>query len=108
MRMDDENKPDLSYFRLTPKEVLEKRFGMLHDVDDYISEMIQYCDDKQDLIALGSVLLVMSKNILTSVVDKESWADSVNQYTIDVMDEPDVTPKRWSYKSVDDYKGKYF
>jgi hypothetical protein len=108
MRMSDEHIPKISKNKLTPNEVLEKRFGMLHDVDDYITEMIQYCDDKQDLIALGSVLLVMSKNILTSVVNKKEWADSLKQYTVDVMEEPEVTPKRWSYKSVDEYKGKYF
>jgi hypothetical protein len=106
--MSDENTPDLSHLRLSKTEVLQKRFHMLHDIDDYVTEMIQYCDDEQDLIALGSVLIVMSKNILTSVVGKKAWAESIKQYTVDVIDEPEVKSKRWSQVPVDEYKGKFY
>ena len=53
---------------------------MIEEIDDFICESIQYCDDPQDLIAIGSFLQVISKNILTSALgDKQKWAASITQ-----------------------------
>jgi hypothetical protein len=106
--MSDENIPTLPERKLTSKEILENRFCMIHEIDDYIQETIQLCDSPEDLIALGSVLQVMSKNILTSVLQKREWAESITQYTLDVIEEPDVPRKKWGRIEVDDYKGKFF
>lgn len=105
--MSDENIPTLPERKLTSKEILENRFCMVHEIDDYIQETIQLCDSQEDLIALGSVLQVMSKNILTSVLNKREWAESITQYTLDVVDEPDP-PKNWAKVDVEKYKGKFF
>lgn len=70
--------------RLTGKERQEKRVSLMEDVDEYIQEIILYCDDQEDLIALGSLLQVLSKNILTTVMDKGDWKHVINKFTQDV------------------------
>lgn len=70
--------------RLTTRERKEKRVSLMEDVDDYIQEIIMYCDDEEDLIALGSLLQVLSKNVLTSVMDKGDWRHVIDKFTRDV------------------------
>lgn len=70
--------------RLTTRERKEKRVSLMEDVDDYIQEIIMYCDDEEDLIALGSLLQVLSKNVLTSVMDKGDWRHTIDKFTRDV------------------------
>ena len=70
--------------RLTTRERKEKRVSLMEDVDEYIQEIVMYCDDEEDLIALGSLLQVLSKNVLTSVMDKGDWRHVIDKFTKDV------------------------
>jgi len=76
--------------RLTQRERQEKRVSLMEDVDDYIKEIVMYCDDEEDLIALGSLLQVLSKNVLTSVMDKGDWRHIINKFTKDVEHQQDT------------------
>jgi hypothetical protein len=82
---------------------------MINEIDDYICETIQYCDDPEDLIAIGSLLQVMSKNILTTAMaDKRKWAESVTQYALDTL-EDDVNDRiRTGDTPVETFKGIYY
>ena len=86
--------------RLTHRERAEKRHDMCVDVDDYIKEIILYCDDEEDLIALGSVLQILSKNILTSVMKKEDWRGIIGDYIRNVEQERDFGSIRKQYKDL--------
>ncbi len=70
----------------------------MEDVDSYIKETIQYCDDEEELIALGSVLQIISKNILTSVMDKKEWKSAIGSFIDDVEKEKDFGSIRKQYK----------
>jgi hypothetical protein len=70
--------------RLTSRERQQKRVSLMEDVDDYIKEIVMYCDDEEDLIALGSLLQVLSKNVLTSVMDKGDWRHIIDKFARDV------------------------
>ena len=76
--------------RLTGRERQEKRVSLMEDVDDYIKEIVMYCDDEEDLIALGSLLQVLSKNILTTVMDKGDWRHIIGKFLRDVEKQQDV------------------
>jgi hypothetical protein len=76
--------------RLTGRERKQKRVSLMEDVDDYIKEIVMYCDDEEDLIALGSLLQVLSKNILTSVMDKGDWRHIINKFLRDVEKQQDA------------------
>lgn len=80
--------------RLTTRERKEKRVSLMEDVDDYIQEIIMYCDDEEDLIALGSLLQVLSKNVLTSVMDKGDWRHVIDKFTKDVEKQQTPTDTR--------------
>ena len=80
--------------RLTTRERKEKRVSLMEDVDDYIQEIIMYCDDEEDLIALGSLLQVLSKNVLTSVMDKGDWRHVIDKFTKDVEKQKTPTDTR--------------
>lgn len=75
--------------RLTSRERQQKRVSLMEDVDDYIKEIVMYCDDEEDLIALGSLLQVLSKNVLTSVMDKGDWRHIINKFAKDVEHQQD-------------------
>ncbi len=72
--------------------------SLMEDVDSYIKETILYCDDEEELIALGSVLQIISKNILTSVMDKREWKDAIGAFINDVEKEKDFGSIRKQYK----------
>lgn len=76
--------------RLTRKERDQKRVSLMEDVDEYIKEIIMYCDDDEDLIALGSLLQIHSKNVLTTVMDKGDWKYVIDKFTKDVEKQPDI------------------
>ena len=77
--------------RLTQRERQEKRVSLMEDVDDYIKEIVMYCDDEEDLIALGSLLQVLSKNVLTSVMDRGDWRHIINKFAKDVEHQQDAS-----------------
>lgn len=76
--------------RLTSGERKQKRVSLMEDVDEYVQEIVMYCDDEEDLIALGSLLQVISKNILTTVMDKGDWRHVINKFAKDVENQQDV------------------
>jgi hypothetical protein len=85
--------------RLTQQERANKRIHLLEEVDNYIKETILYCDDEQELIALGSVLQILSKNILTSVMNKTEWKDVIIKYIKDVEKESDLESINKKYRN---------
>lgn len=84
--------------RLTFEERKRKRTSLMQEVDDYIQEMILYCDDEEDLIAMGSLLQICSKNILTTVMDRKDWKSAINTYIDAVEKETDYGSVRRMYK----------
>lgn len=74
--------------------------SLMEDVDDYIRETIQYCDDEEELIALGSVLQIISKNILTTVMDKGEWRHAISTFLKDVEQECDIGSIHKKYKDI--------
>lgn len=76
--------------RLNGRERQEKRVSLMEDVDTYVQEIVMYCDDEEDLIALGSLLQVLSKNILTTVMDRGDWRHIINKFAKDVEQQQDV------------------
>jgi hypothetical protein len=107
--MSEENIPSRQHRRLTVSEKTEKIHVMIEEIDDFICESIQYCDDPQDLIAIGSFLQVISKNILTSALgDKQKWAASITQYALDTLehDVNDRIPR--GEIPVEAFKGIYY
>ena len=84
--------------RLTFSERQQKRMSLMQDVDSYIKETILYCDDEEEIIALGSVLQILSKDILTSVMDKKDWKSAIGSFINDVEKEKDFGSIRKQYK----------
>lgn len=76
--------------RLNFQERQRKRMDLMEDVSDYIKESILYCDDEEELIALGSVLQILSKDILTTVMPKNDWRQAITTYASDVEKEKDA------------------
>lgn len=74
--------------------------SLMEDVDDYIKETIQYCDDEEELIALGSVLQIISKNILTTVMDRTEWKQAISAFLSDVEQERDMGSIHKKYKDI--------
>lgn len=70
--------------RLTQKERAARRVVRVEDVNDFLVEMIQYCDDEEDIIAIGALLQVVSKNMLTSVMNSKDWKYIISRYLSDV------------------------
>lgn len=83
------DKPYDPNLRPSEKEKVQNRCYMLEDIDDYVKEIIQNCDDESDLIALGSLLQIHSKNILTACMDKKDWKHIIKKFADDVEKERD-------------------
>jgi hypothetical protein len=82
---------------------------MIEEIDEFVCETIQYCDDPKDLIAIGSLLQVISKNILVAAMeDKRKWAESVTQYTLDVLEDDVNDLRRKGHVPAEKYKGIYY
>lgn len=75
--------------KLNFQERQQKRMALMSDVSDYIKETILYCDDEEELIALGSVLQILSKDILTTVMPKNDWKHAITTFATDVEQETD-------------------
>ena len=107
--MNEEHIPFRQHRRLTVSEKRQKLISMVNEIDEFICESIQHCDDPEDLIAIGSLLQVMSKNILTTAMaDKRKWAESVTQYALDTL-EDDVNDRiRTGDTPVETFKGIYY
>lgn len=87
--------------RLTMREREDKRKSLMQEVDAYIKETILYCDDEVELIALGAMLQIMSKNILTASIDKTTWRSVISKFAKDVEEEKDFASLRKMYKDYD-------
>ena len=75
--------------KLTYAERMEHRYSMMEELDEYLKEMVLYCDDEEDLIAMGSMLQIHSKNILTSCMNKKDWKHIIQNFAADVEKERD-------------------
>lgn len=84
--------------KLSLQERQMKRISLLNDVNDYIKETILFCDDEPELIALGSVLQILSKDILTAVMPSRDWKDAITSFVNDVEKEKDYDSIRKLYK----------
>lgn len=72
--------------------------ALMGDVSDYIKETILYCDDEEELIALGSVLQILSKDILTTVMPRNDWKHAITTFATDVEQETDYASIRKQYR----------
>ena len=84
--------------RLNFQERQQKRMALMSDVSDYIKETILYCDDEEEMIALGSVLQILSKDILTTVMAKDDWKNAITDFASDVEKETDYASIRKQYR----------
>jgi len=50
------------------------------------------------MIALGSVLQILSKDILTTVMPKDDWKNAITTFATDVEKETDFASIRKQYK----------
>lgn len=66
--------------KLTEEEERQKRKEIMSDVDLFVSEMVQWCDSTEDLLSLGSILLVTSKNVMTAAMDLDAWKIATMKY----------------------------
>jgi hypothetical protein len=107
--MSEEDIPFRQYRKLTVSEKRQKLHVMIEEIDEFVCETIQYCDDPKDLIAIGSLLQVISKNILIAAMeDKHKWAESVTQYTLDVLEDDVNDLRRKGHVPAEKYKGIYY
>lgn len=67
-------------YRRSQQEASDDRQLLMEGVDEFVSEMVMWCDDKEDLLALGSILLVSAKNVMTTAMDVDDWKRSVTEY----------------------------
>jgi hypothetical protein len=84
--------------RLNFQERKQKRMALMSDVSDYIKETILYCDDEEEMIALGSVLQILSKDILTTVMARNDWKNAITDFASDVEKETDYASIRKQYR----------
>ena len=55
-------------------------------------------DDEEEMIALGSVLQILSKDILTTVMPKDDWKNAITTFATDVEKETDYASIRKQYR----------
>jgi len=67
-------------YRRTQQEAADDRQLLMEGVDEFVNEMVMWCDDKEDLLALGSILLVSAKNVMTTAMDLDNWKKTVTEY----------------------------
>jgi flagellar biosynthesis/type III secretory pathway ATPase len=61
---------------------------IIEQIDEFLKEMILYCEDEEDLISMGALLQIQSKYILTAVMQREDWSKIINEYVKDSVNEP--------------------
>jgi hypothetical protein len=76
---------------LTFHERIENRAEVMEAVDDFVAEMVMWCDDKEDLLSLGSILLVTAKNVMTTAMDLEAWKMATTEYVKSVGTENEIS-----------------
>lgn len=74
------DKPYDVRLNLSESEKQELRSELMNEVDQFVAEMILWCDDKEDLLALGSILLVSAKNVMTTAMDLDDWKKATTEY----------------------------
>lgn len=74
------DKPYDVRLNLSKSEKQELRSELMNEVDQFVAEMILWCDDKEDLLALGSILLVSAKNVMTTAMDLDDWKKATTEY----------------------------
>lgn len=67
-------------YRRSEQEAADDRQLLMEGVDEFVNEMVMWCDDKEDLLALGSILLVSAKNVMTTAMDLNNWKKTVTEY----------------------------
>ena len=67
-------------YRRSQQEAADDRQLLMEAVDEFVNEMVMWCDDKEDLLSLGSILLVSAKNVMTTAMDLNNWKKTVTEY----------------------------
>ena len=67
-------------YRRSEQEAADDRQLLMEAVDEFVNEMVMWCDDKEDLLSLGSILLVSAKNVMTTAMDLNNWKKTVTEY----------------------------
>ena len=67
-------------YRRSQREAADDRQLLMEGVDEFVNEMVMWCDDKEDLLSLGSILLVSAKNVMTTAMDLNNWKKTVTEY----------------------------
>lgn len=78
-------------YRRSEADALVDRQVIMESVDEFVTEMIMWCDNEEDLLALGSILLVSAKNVMTTAMDLDKWKKSVTEYVKRVGTENDLS-----------------
>lgn len=73
---------------MTPTQRYVRRMEIIEQIDEFLKEMILYCEDEEDLISMGALLQIQSKYILTAVMQREDWSKIINEYVKDSVNEP--------------------
>lgn len=85
------DKPYDVRLNLSESEKKDLRHELMQEVDDFVAEMILWCDDKEDLLALGSMLLVSAKNCMTTAMDLDAWKKATTEYVKRVGTDNDLS-----------------
>lgn len=80
-------------YRRSEEDSLVDKQVIMESVDEFVAEMVMWCDDKEDLLALGSILLVSAKNVMTTAMDLDNWKKTVTEYIRRVGTENDLSLK---------------
>lgn len=78
-------------YRRSEEDALVDRQIIMESVDEFVSEMVMWCDNEEDLLALGSILLVSAKNVMTTAMDLDNWKKSVTEYVRRVGTDNDLS-----------------
>ena len=85
------DKPYDTRLNLSEEEKRELRTELMQEVDEFVSEMVLWCDDKEDLLSLGSMLLVSAKNVMTTAMDLDKWKTATTEYVKRVGTDNDLS-----------------
>jgi hypothetical protein len=93
------DKPYDVRLNLSASEKKDMRAELMQEVDDFVAEMVLWCDDKEDLLSLGSILLVSAKNCMTSAMELDDWKKATTEYVKRVGTENDLSLQAIKRKS---------
>lgn len=86
----DKNKYDPPLSR-SKQEAEDDRQLLMEGVDEFVNEMVMWCDDEEDLLALGSILFVSAKNVMTTAMNLDAWKRAAIEYIKSVGTENDLS-----------------